>query len=144
MKNLQISFENYLEALGKIGEIPLGEQEDIKEHSNQFLTSLKQKKSFNSVIFISMFIVLFVLFGASIFLVIYHRDNPSLIGTIMGGTFLSIIAIVAKLRQLWFEKFIIDNASVVLQNFSPERAAEFILHLYQCFVSKSGHPKSKM
>jgi hypothetical protein len=141
MKGLQVSFEAYLKRLGRIGEIPLGEQRPTAQDNQLFLNELKKRGNSNSIFVIIAFAMLIALFVIGVILIFHYRDSPKLMGAAFGGTFLSLLAIVGKLRQLWLEKFIIDHASLVLQNFSPEQAAEFILQLYRSFISKSNDQK---
>lgn len=136
MKNLETSFKIYLRKVGKIGEIPLGSHKPTEQDNQFLLQELKKLRGPNSFLTVSAVVMLFILFGIGVFVVFYFRTNFTTTGTLLGGTFLFLLAIVGKIRQFWLEKFILDYASIVLQKFSPEQAAEFILQLYNSFVGK--------
>ena len=140
MRELKVSFRSYLSKTGKIGEIPLGNSKPKNLDNKLFRSELKKLSKINDIFIISAFVILIILFAVGIYLTLLHRNNPSKITAIFGGTFLSLLIIVRKLRQFWLEKFIMDHSSIVLQNFSPEQAADFILNLYKNFML---NPKDK-
>lgn len=141
MKGLQVSFEAYLKSLGRIGEIPLGEDNPTARNSEFLLSELKERSSSNRILAGIAVVMLIILFLIGVYLIFSYRDSPRIMAIVFGGIFASLLAVVGKLRQIWLEKFIIDHASLVLQSFSPEQAAEFILQLYRSFISKSNDKK---
>ena len=140
MKQVQSIYKKYLKRIGRIQEISLGayEPQTITREDNQFFTKLLEKQlNFNRNVIIVYISMLCVLFGIGVLLIFYHLNSPEKIGLIFGGTFLSLLTIIEKLRRLWRDKSIMDITLNIAQGLPPEQTAQVIEALYFNSVRKS-------
>lgn len=139
MKKVELLFEEYLSQFGGTKAVQLGEGADNKvtqKHSDFLESRLDSQIKFNNIIIIIAILLLCLLFLMGALLILNNRNNPTTINYIFGGTFLSLLSIVAWLRKLWFEKSILDMASGVVRNLPPEKAAEFVSSIYWRMAKK--------
>lgn len=115
----------------------MGKDEPTKHDSELLLDELEKQRSFNKIILIIAIAMLILLYLIGICFIFTYRDNPRIMVIVFGGIFAALLGVVKRLHSIWREKFIIDHASLVLRNFSPEQAARFILSLHRSFVTKS-------
>lgn len=131
LKSIYQSFleDNSLLELEKLG----SDEKKVAPSKNASLNLksniLKQSKFNNNIVIVSI-VLLCIIFGLGIFFAIYYRDNPTTIGVIFGGTFLSLLAIVSRLRRIWLEKSLMDVSLSVLEDLPPQDAAKFIQTIY--------------
>lgn len=140
MKQLKELYEEYLKGIGKFDEaIALGarggqaETKDnvqLGEQSRMLTKRLNQRFRFNNGIILLAIVLLCILFSIGIFLVFYHRNSPSVMGGVFGGTFLALLSIIGWLHKLWKEKSLMDISLWVLEGLPPEKSAECINILY--------------
>ena len=139
MKELTSAIENYLESTGQLQLKQLGPREEkaiTREHNQRLAARLSRRRQSNDRIVIIATAVLCVLFVLGIALLLYYRDNPTVIWPAVGGMLASNLGIVASLRRLWIEKTLIDSLLVVAAELPPEQAAKYIVLLYWNLVKQ--------
>ena len=140
MKNLKSIFEKYLERTDRLKDLKLGESDSrvIASEDNKFLAQLLEKQSiFNKNIIIVYIVMLCLLFSIGVYLVFRFIDSPNTMGIIFGGTFLSLLAIVDRLRKIWKEKSIMDMILILIDGLPKEQIAAVIETLYWNDIRKS-------
>jgi hypothetical protein len=136
MKRLQSVFEGYLQKIGRLAPEDLGnEPQSVTENDKKnIVEQLSKEFAFNQKIIVVYIVMLFLLFGVGIFIVLYYLNSPKAIGAVWGGTFLSLLGIVERLRRLWREKSIMDVTLSVIQDLPPEETVKMIELFYWSFI----------
>ena len=134
MKKLKSIYQAFLEDTNLLELEKLGSDErNVEIHKSASLNLksniLKQSKLNNNILIVSI-VLLCIIFGLGIFFAVYYRDNPTTIGVIFGGTFLSLLAIVSRLRRIWLENILMDVSINVIEDLPPQDAAKFIQTIY--------------
>ncbi len=144
MKKLRQLFETYLENTGQLDErAPLGtsaqpdgleetstDLEALRTGTRRLSEDLKIRLKFNDRIIILALALLVLLFIIGVGLVFYYRGTPTVMGSILGGTYLSLLSIVRWLYRLWREKTIMDLSKELCEILPPEKSAELITAIY--------------
>jgi hypothetical protein len=119
-------FDNVISLGPGTGKKPAKDPEILKDKTSILTGELKKRFKFNDKIIILAIILLSVLFLVGVSLVFYYRGSPSVMGSVLGGTFFSLLSIVRWLYKLWREKSIMDISLTIIDALPPEKAAEFI------------------
>ncbi|MBK8703375.1 MAG: hypothetical protein IPN33_06955 [Saprospiraceae bacterium] len=134
MSKISTIFHSYLSDNSLLDLEKLGSEDKKVEVSRNTSDTLKnnilRESKFNNNIVVVAIVLLCIIFGLGIFFAIYYRDSPTTIGVIFGGTFLSLLAIVSRLRKIWLEKSLMDVSLSVIEDMSPQDAAKFIQTIY--------------
>lgn len=139
MKHIKKIFEDYLNRIGELKPVQLGDDDKriVTEKDSAFLeTQINGQRNFNNTIIIVAMVVLCVIFLVGVALVIKYIDHIEKINIVFGGTFLSLLSIVYWLRKLWLEKSVLDISMGIIQNMPPEKAADYISTLYWRMINK--------
>jgi hypothetical protein len=108
-----------------------GTRKEVTSADNAALAErLQQSLRFNDRMIVVAVALLCVLFFLGAALTIYHRDAPKTISMIFGGAFLSLLLVIGWIRQLWWDKTVIDILIPLLNELSPEDASKAITTLY--------------
>jgi hypothetical protein len=134
MSKISTIFHSYLSDNSLLNLEKLGSEDNkinvSKNASDTLKNNILRESKFNNNIVVVAIVLLCIIFGLGIFFAIYYRDNPTTIGVIFGGTFLSLLAIVSRLRKIWLEKSLMDVSLCVIEDMSPQDAAKFIQTIY--------------
>lgn len=134
MNDVKSIFQKYLKDTQLLQLEQLGsEQKAVKvteKEGNLLKDNLTAQMKFNNNIVVISIVLLCIIFLTGIFFVFYYRNSPSTIGVVFGGTFLSLLAIVTRLRKIWLEKSLMDVSLSVINDLPPEDAAKFIQTIY--------------
>jgi F0F1-type ATP synthase assembly protein I len=98
-----------------------------KQH---LVDQLEKQSRVNNRLVACITILYFLIFALAAGLVIYHRDSPKVITTILGGSLLSLLAIIQSLSKLWRDKNAMDMLRTILPNLAPEEAVKVIQSIY--------------
>lgn len=133
MKRVKVLYKNYLQHLNRIDDIPLGEckLEEITKKDHQLLSQLlaKSLKS-NRILIITYFLLICILLTILIVLIFLCIDSSGKLPYILGGTCLSAIAVLERLKKLWQEKILIDMTLTLSKELSPKETVRAIEALY--------------
>ena len=134
MNKIKNIYHSYLNDSKLLNLEKLGSEDnkiEVSKNNNDALKNniLKQIKFNNNIVVISI-LLLCIIFGLGIFFAIYYRDSPTTIGVIFGGTFLSLLVIVSRLRKIWLEKSLMDVSLSIIEGLSPQDASKFIQTIY--------------
>lgn len=131
------SIQTYLREIGeveskKLGDTPsLRAPETLAGAQSALERSLREDARHTDIIVVVAVVLLCCLFVAGLGLVIYYRDSPERVEVMFGGgTFVSLLGIVAWLRKLWFDKRTMDLLLVLVQSMSPADAAKVLTTFY--------------
>jgi hypothetical protein len=125
--------ENTLKKVDGLKPAILGKTEILsgsKEAKKELLYQLKDESKFINRFIIAIIILHFLLFALAVFLVLYYRDSPNVIVLLLGGSVLSLIAIITSLIRLLNTKSKIVYMLVTLPNLSPEQAMIVVQSIY--------------
>ena len=142
MNHLRSAFEKHLSRLNRLGVVMLGEdkEEDIQsitlEDNQLFIQNINAQQKFNNRILIIYITLICILFAVGIFLVFHNLNSPDRIGIIFGGTFLSLLGVIERLRRLWREKSFADITLIVLKELPPKESLRVIEILYWNSIRK--------
>ncbi len=92
----------------------------------------KRNKSNDKVIAV-VFVLLCLFFVISMYFGYYYRDQPGVMGGILGSTFLVLFLTIKWLHKLWQVKGIMDILLKIMENISPAKANEIMLYLSRNF-----------
>jgi len=99
--------------------------------SERTRTLLEEDATSTDRIVVAAVVLLCCLFVAGLGLVVYYRNSPEHAAVLFGGgTFVSLLGIVAWLRKLWFDKRTMDLILVLVQSMSPADAAKVLTTFY--------------
>ncbi len=136
-QKLKQKFELYLNNIGRLNEVPLGEGDErpVKNEDNQHLIQLLDQhiKSNNYLIIIAIIILCLCLIGA-ILLLISYRQNPEAIKLVSGGTMIFALGAMRWLHRFWIQRAFIAICLTILQKMPPEQAADVMTQLYWAFI----------
>jgi hypothetical protein len=131
------SIQTYLREIGEADAKKLGgatairAPEVLAEAQNSLERRLREDAKSTDRIIVVAVVLLCCLFFAGLGLVFYYRDSPEQVKVMFGGgTFLSLLGIVAWLRKLWFDKRTMDLLLVLVQSMSPTDAAKVLATFY--------------
>ncbi|MDH3892277.1 MAG: hypothetical protein OEV49_14460 [candidate division Zixibacteria bacterium] len=138
MKRLRTPVREYLDKLGLDRTMEFGvEVRQAGEADSKALRGvLNAERKHINILFYLLMVLLVVLFGAGLYLVMTTPYEPLILWLIFGTEFAALLGILAMLRRIWYEKFIIATALAVLEDLPPEDAAQFILLLHSKFLRK--------
>ena len=95
-----------------------------------------QQSKFNNTILIISVVLLCILFFLGVYFAIYHRDDPTTMSVVLGGSIFSLLGIIVWLRKLWVEKSLMDVSLAVIDDLPAEEAAKYILVMYDKMFRK--------
>ena len=101
-----------------------------KEDKKQLLDQVRDQVQFINRIIIAVVVLHFLLFFLAAFLVFYWRDDPKVIAILLGGSVLSLMAIIRSLVNLVKTKAKMVNVLMVLPNLSAEQAIVMLQSMY--------------
>ncbi|MDX2044363.1 MAG: hypothetical protein SF097_24350 [Acidobacteriota bacterium] len=137
VEKLKQDFETYLERIGRLKEVPLGEDDEqpVKKEDNQHLIQLLDQhvKSNNSLVVIAI-VILCLSFLGTILLLLSYRQNPEAIKLVAGGAMMLALGVVRWLHKFWIQKTFIAIALTILDKLPPEQAADVMTRLYWTFI----------
>ena len=141
LRILRQAFDDQL-APRQLGEKPVDSAftEDAKHRLQE---RIGREDKLNSALIIILASMLVVLFGVGVFLVVLHRNSPTLMASIFGGTCLSLLAIVDQLRRIWIQRTILDMSKGVLSGLPAEKAALFLRTQYYHLLGTNSNKSSK-
>jgi hypothetical protein len=138
MAKLKSSFKDYLDRVGYLEEIRLGDeasQRSVTDEDNRRLAAvLDQRSKINKYVVLAILVSLGLLFAVAAFILMNHRNDLTFVSGVFGALLLSNYGLIRWLRQLWWEANIMDASLYVLQKMSPDQAAAFINRLYWDFL----------
>ena len=91
----------------------------------------------NKNIMIVYIAMLCIVFGIDVYLIFRFLNSPNAMGIIFGGTFLSLLTVIDRLRRIWKEKSIMEMILVLLDGLPKEQIATVIETLYWNGIRKS-------
>jgi hypothetical protein len=131
------SIQTYLREIGEVESKKLGDSPALfapgalAGPQGRVERSLREEARKTDRIVAVAVVLLCSLFVAGLGLVIYYRDSPERVAVIFGGgTFASLLGIIAWLRKLWFDKRTMDLLLVSLESMSPSDAAKVLTTFY--------------
>jgi hypothetical protein len=130
---LPLVLKEYLENVGGLNPTDLGPRKapTVSVVEQQRLNEKLEKESrVNNRLVVCITVLHFLIFILAAVLVIYHRDSPWLISSILGGSLLSLLGVIKGLSQLWREKNAIDMLRTILPNLPPDQAVKVIQSVY--------------
>lgn len=142
MNKLDNILSSFLDANGRFQPSVAGPGDGItssEASKAKFVARLLNESKFNRVLVIVILLMFTVIFALGIYFALYYRDKPATMGTIFGGTFLSLLTIVYKLQQLWKEKSKIDYLLILIPNLSATDALKVVETLLYTGKSKEGN-----
>jgi hypothetical protein len=131
------SVKAYLGEIGegdakKLGETPPAPSLGILAAAQSSLERSLQKdtKRTDAIILVAV-VVLCCLFVFGIVVMVYYRNSPQTLALVFeGGSFGSMLVIVAWLRKLWFDKRTMDLLLALTQSMNPADAAKAVTSFY--------------
>jgi len=131
--NLKVALSEYLQRSGEAGPKQLGDEEEPSlVGSTQWLRDyLTGRVAFNDRLVLAAIGLLAVLFLAGVGLAISYHDKPVVMGSILGGDFLSMLGVIAWMWRIIVEKTRIDLAIAVIEGMPREQAAAYIQTMYE-------------
>lgn len=142
-ENLKREFETYLEKIGRLEPVTLGEgaKRPVKKEDNQHLIQLLDQhvKSNNYLVVIAI-IILCLSFLAAIFLLLSYRQNPEAIKLVAGGVMILALGVVRWLHRFWIQRTFIAISLAILNKMPPEQAADAMTQLYWTFIRRPLKP----
>lgn len=96
------------------------------KQKNELIHHLLNETKFNKKLIVVITIMFVILFGVGVFFTIYYRDNPKTMGIIFGGSFLTLIAVMRALQNLWAKKCRMDMLLTLIPGISPEQTVMVI------------------
>lgn len=132
MKRLTLTLATYLERLGRL-EVGLGPHETraATQEDSSFLAQQLQgvaKADTNTIAVMTVFLGL--AYGPGVLFTFYKLPSPGVMGGVLSGALLALWLVVAKLRQLWHEKSLVDVVLSTLPELSPEQVVQLVEILY--------------
>ncbi len=131
------SLQTYLREIGEVESKKLGDAptnrapETLAGAQSALERSLREDAKSTDRIVVAAVVLLCCLFVAGLGLVVYYRNSPEHAAVLFGGgTFVSLLGIVAWLRKLWFDKRTMDLLLVLVQSMSPADAARVLTAFY--------------
>ena len=131
------ALQTYLNDIGEAGPKKLGEaapplsQGSLASAQASLEISLRKDARKTDRILLIAVGLLCCLFALGFGLTIYHRNSPTNVAALFGGgTFLSLLGIVAWLRKLWFDKRTMDLLLALTQSMTPADAAKALTSFY--------------
>lgn len=146
MKRLRLACEAYLHRLGRLQPVRLGysDAHPVTQEDNQFLVQqLRATSKANKTMIGLMTTILCVSYGPGAWLMFHHVTSPGTIGSVLGGTFVALFLIVARLRQLWRETSFIEIVSTTVDELPPEQVAQVVELLYWAFMRNTSRPTTR-
>ena len=132
--------KKYLQNVGGLERVDLGPKPAASEgrrvartgkvETQHLLDQLEKQSRVNNRIVACITILYFLIFALAAALVIYHRDSPTIITTILGGSLLSLLGIIQGLSKLWRDKNAMDMLRTILPNLAPDEAVKVIQSIY--------------
>lgn len=142
MKRLALTLEAYLERLGRL-EVTLGPDETrvVTQEDSSFLAQQLQRvaKADTNTIAV-MTVLLGLAYGPGVLFAFYKLPSPGVMGGVLSGALLALWLVVAKLRQLWREKSLVDMVLSALPELPPEQVVQLVEMLYWETVHRAAHP----
>lgn len=138
-------FEGYLNGVGALAPVTLGDRKKgsvdlpaaaTAKDNELFARSLERRAASGRYIMLISIVLLCLLSGVVLLSALRYRDDPKALGALVAGAFLSQLGIVARLRQLWLDKTVIDISIPVLEELPAKEAADFICLLYWNLIKK--------
>jgi hypothetical protein len=128
--------QTYLREIGegeakKLGEAPPEPTVETLASARSSLERSLQKdtKATDTIILVAV-VALCCLFVFGIVGMVYYRDSPKLLATVVVAWFSWMLAIVARLRKLWFDKRTMDLLLALTQSMNPADAANAVTSFY--------------
>jgi hypothetical protein len=137
--------EEYLKSVGALAPVTLGDRKKdsvdlpaaaTAKDNELFARALERRAASGRYIIVITVVLLCLLSGVVLVSALRYRDDPKVLGALVAGAFLSQLGIVARLRQLWLDKTVIDISIPVLEELPANEAADFICLLYWNLVRK--------
>jgi hypothetical protein len=132
-----LSVQAYLREIGegeakKLGEAPPAPSPETLAGAQSSLERSLQKdaKRTDRIILVAV-MALCCLFVFGIVVMVYYRNSPQTLATVFeGGSFGSMLIVVAWLRKLWFDKRTMDLLLALTQSMNPADAARAVTSFY--------------
>ena len=141
MRSLRSLLENYLDAVDALEPAVLGGKSKkaingekytlrLEKESAKLVKRLSTGSTFNNRLIISITILHFLIFLLAASLVLYYRDSPKAITTVLGGSLISLLALTRSLAGLWRDKNAMDILRAIVPDLPPEQVVPVIQSLY--------------
>lgn len=148
MKSLKQEFEAYLEKIGRLEPVTLGDDDKhqvVKEDSQFLIQLLNQHMKSNNFLLVLSTLILCISFGLAIFFLLSYRQNPEVIKLVSGGAIIMAPGIVCIrwLYKFWIQRTFIAISLTILNKMPPEQAADAMTHLYWNFIRHPYKPPGK-
>lgn len=137
MTRLNETIAQAVRELGESSDIALGSRaaparaDTIEEWRAELLARLKREAEIHKKMLLGILLACLVLFVTGLFLLFYHREDPSMTRLVFGGGALAgMIAVLDIARRVLIDKASYDMLLTVLLVLPPDQAVAAVKNLY--------------
>lgn len=120
------------------------DKKKIKTAASNLNEQLYKNAALKRMIIITMVSLLIVLFIVGVYLVLFYRDDPKTMGAILGGTFLSLVGIIAVMHRIWSDISRTDILMTIIGKLAPDKQVELFIAILNYDKERAYNLNKKM